>query len=173
MPQHTTIMKVLESAFSVHGVTDLKRACEFYEGTLGLKATKTYAKGGFGIVEYDMGAGTLSIGAGAPLLKPGATGGVVALEVESFSRAVQRLNERGVKFTAEPHETLVCNLVTVADPDGNLIIIHKRKTGVRTSAPFPPSPSLKKIGAGCRSAGSPPFCRPSAHPVATQILVAT
>jgi hypothetical protein len=28
---------------------------------------------------------------------------------------------------AEPHETPVCHLATVADPDGNLIIIHKRK----------------------------------------------
>jgi len=52
---------------------------------------------------------------------------VVALEVEEFDAAVRRLREHGVKFLAEPHETPVCHLVTIADPDGNLLIIHKRK----------------------------------------------
>lgn len=136
-------MKILEIAFLVYGVTHLERAREFYEGTLGLKATKTYAKGDFGIIEYDIGTGTLSIGAGAPLLKPGAAGGVVALEVNDFNAAMQRLKERGVRFMAEPHETPVCNIATIADPDGNLIIIHKRKPGVRTSSPFSPPPTPK------------------------------
>ena len=71
--------------------------------------------------------GTLSIGAGAPLFKPASGGGVVALEVDDFAAAVSRLREHGVRFMAEPHETPVCHLATVADPDGNLIIIHKRK----------------------------------------------
>lgn len=120
-------MKIIEIAFSVYGVTDLKRARQFYEDTLGLKATKTYLKGDLGMVEYDIGPGTLSIGAGAPLFKPAAGGGVVALEVEDFAAAVARLRAHGVKLLAEPHETPVCHLVTIADPDGNLLIIHKRK----------------------------------------------
>ena len=120
-------MKIIEIAFSVYGVTDLKRSRQFYEEMLGLKATKTYVKGDLGMVEYDIGTGTLSIGAGAPLFKPAAGGGVVALEVEEFDAAVRRLREHGVKFLAEPHETPVCHLVTIADLDGNLLIIHKRK----------------------------------------------
>jgi catechol 2,3-dioxygenase-like lactoylglutathione lyase family enzyme len=120
-------MKVIAIAFSVYGVTDLQRARRFYEDTLGLTPTKTYVKGDLGMVEYDIGAGTLSIGAGAPLFKPAAGGGVVALEVDDFDAAVRRLRERGVKFLAEPHETPVCHLVTIADPDGNLVLIHKRK----------------------------------------------
>ena len=59
-------MKIIEIAFSVYGVTDLPRARRFYEETLGLKPTKTYVKGDLGMVEYDIGAGTLSIGCGAP-----------------------------------------------------------------------------------------------------------
>ena len=135
-------MKIIGIAFSVYGVTDLKRARQFYEGTLGLKATKTYVKGDLGMIEYDIGPGTLSIGAGAPLFKPASAGGVVALEVEDFAAAVRRLREHGVKFMAEPHETPVCHLVTIADPDGNLMIIHKRKAGVRTTPPFPPPPPV-------------------------------
>ncbi|HUL52199.1 MAG TPA: VOC family protein [Opitutaceae bacterium] len=120
-------MKIIEIAFSVYGVTDLPRARRFYEDTLGLVPTKSYVKGNLGMVEYDIGAGTLAIGAGAPLFKPASAGGVVALEVDDFDAAVRQLKEHGVKFLAEPHETPVCHLVTIADPDGNLLLVHKRK----------------------------------------------
>jgi len=120
-------MKVIEIAFSVYGVTDLPRSRRFYEEILGLTPTKTYVKGKLGMVEYDIGDGTLAIGAGAPQFKPAPAGGVVALEVDDFDAAVRRLREHGVKFVAEPHETPVCRLLTIADPDGNLLLIHKRK----------------------------------------------
>ena len=121
-------MKIIEIAFTVYGVTDLARARRFYEQILGLTATKAYLKGNLGMVEYDIGAGTLAIGAGAPQFQPAPGGGVVALEVDDFEAAVRRLREHGVKFMAEPHETPVCHMVTVADPDGNLLVIHQRKS---------------------------------------------
>jgi len=120
-------MKIIEIAFTVYGVTELARSRRFYEDILGLKATKAYVKGNAGMIEYDIGAGTLAIGAGAPTFKPAAGGGVVALEVDDFESAVKRLREHGVRFLADPYETPVCHLVTVADPDGNLVMIHKRK----------------------------------------------
>ncbi|HTX66828.1 MAG TPA: VOC family protein [Opitutaceae bacterium] len=121
-------MKIIEIAFTVYGVTDLARARRFYEQVLGLTATKAYLKGNLGMVEYDIGAGTLAIGAGAPQFKPAPGGGVVALEVDDFDAAVRRLREHGVKFMAEPHETPVCHMVTIADPDGNLLVVHQRKS---------------------------------------------
>ena len=123
-------MKIVAIAFTVYGVTDLARARRFYEEALGLAATKEYVKGNLGMVEYDIGAGTLAIGAGAPQFKPASAGGVVALEVDDFDAAVRRLREHGVKFMAEPHETPVCHMVTIADPDGNLLLIHRRKSAV-------------------------------------------
>ncbi len=120
-------MKFTEIAFTVYGVTNLKRARAFYEEILGLKPTKAYVKGDLGMIEYDIGPGTLAIGAGAPQFKPAAGGGVAALEVDDFAAAVQRLREHGVKFMAEPHETPVCHLLTIADPDGNLLLLHHRK----------------------------------------------
>ena len=120
-------MKIIEIAFTVYGVTDLARARRFYEQVLGLTATKAYLKGNLGMVEYDIGAGTLAIGAGAPQFKPAPGGGVVALEVDDFDAAVRRLREHGVKFVGGPHETPVCHMATIADPDGNLLLIHKRK----------------------------------------------
>ena len=122
-------MKVTEIAFTVYPATDLKRARQFYEGTLGLVASRSFGDDKKGFVEYDIGAGTLAIGAGAPSFKPSAGGGCAALEVNDFPAAVKRLRESGVKFLIEPAETPVCHIVIVSDPDGNSVMIHKRKAG--------------------------------------------
>ena len=63
-------MKVTEIAFTVYPVTDLKRARQFYEGTLGLKESRFFGNENQGFVEYDIGPGTLAIGIGAPEWKP-------------------------------------------------------------------------------------------------------
>lgn len=131
-------MKITGIAFSAYGVTDLKRSRRFYEGILGLRPTKSYLKGDAGMIEYDLGPATLAISCGAPMFKPASGGGVVALEVENFEAAVQRLKEAGVKCLSGLHKTPVCHLLTIADPDGNLLVIHQRK-------PLPP-PKAKGAG---------------------------
>ena len=120
-------MKVLEVAFAGYPVTDLKRAREFYEGTLGLTASHVFGDETTAWVEYDIGTSTLSIGNGAPQWKPSPGGGCVALEVEDFDAAVLRLKQHGRRFYMEPIETPVCRMAIIADPDGNSITIHKRK----------------------------------------------
>lgn len=122
-------MKVIEIAFVSYPVTDLKRARQFYEGVLGLKETHFFSDEKMGFVEYDIGPGTLAIGCGAPDWKPSAGGGCAALEVDDFDAAVKRLKENGCKFKLEPLETGVCHMAVVSDPDGNSLIIHKRKAG--------------------------------------------
>ena len=119
-------MKVKEIAFVGYPVTDLKRARQFYEGTLGLKLTKLFGDEKTAWVEYDIGANTLAIANGHPKWKPSPGGVTVALEVEDFAAAVKKLKESGCTFYTEPAETPVCSLVIVADPDGNSIMIHKR-----------------------------------------------
>jgi predicted enzyme related to lactoylglutathione lyase len=64
----------------------------------------------------------------APDWKPSPGGGAVALEVENFEVAVSRLKASGTAFLNGPFETPVCHMAVVADPDGNSITIHKRKT---------------------------------------------
>ena len=122
-------MKIIDIAFVAFPVTDLQRAKRFYEGTLGLKQTHVFGDEQTAWVEYDIGAGTLSIGNGAPAWKPSRDGGTVGLEVEDFDAAVSRLREDGVAFLREPFETPVCRMAAVLDPDGNAIIIHKRMAG--------------------------------------------
>lgn len=122
-------MKVIEVAFSGYPVTDLKRARQFYEGVLGLKTSRVFGDESTAWVEYDIGAGTLSIGNMAPEWKPSRHGGAVALEVDDFGAAVKRLKDNKVAFLVEPLETPVCHMAICSDPDGNSLTIHKRKVG--------------------------------------------
>ena len=122
-------MKVIEIAFVVYPVTDSKRARRFYEGTLGLTASRVFGNETQGMIEYDIGPGTLAIGWGVSQFKPSAGGGCAALEVDDFDAVVSRLRRDNVKFVVEPTETPVCRIGIVADPDSNSVMIHNRKAG--------------------------------------------
>jgi predicted enzyme related to lactoylglutathione lyase len=118
---------ITEIAFSCYPVTDMARARKFYEGALGLKFTAHYgAAGGLQWTEYDIGPGTLALGAGAPDWQPRPDGCSVALEVEDFDSAIAHLRANRVKFRMEPVSTPVCRMAMISDPDGNTICIHKR-----------------------------------------------
>jgi len=121
-------MKVIEIAFSGYPVTDLKRARAFYEGTLGLVQSHIFGDEKTAWVEYDIGPGTLAIGNGSPDWKPSPGGGAVGLEVEDFDAAIRKLKADGVTFVMEPFETPVCRMAIISDPDGNSLLIHKRKS---------------------------------------------
>jgi predicted enzyme related to lactoylglutathione lyase len=74
-----------------------------------------------------MGPHTLAIGSGAEQFKPGTQGATAALEVEDFDEAMASLRAAGVKVAMEPYETPVCFMALIQDPDGNQLMIHKRK----------------------------------------------
>jgi predicted enzyme related to lactoylglutathione lyase len=121
------MIKITEIAFSCYPVTDMARARKFYEDVLGLKSTVYYGEpGGMQWTEFDIGAGTLAIGAGAPNWHPRPDGCSVGLEVEDFDAAIAHLRTHNVKFTMEPFSTPVCKMAFISDPDGNTICIHKR-----------------------------------------------
>jgi predicted enzyme related to lactoylglutathione lyase len=120
-------MKIIEIAFSCYPVTDLKRAKQFYENTLGLKQTTIWGDENQAWIEYDIGPSTLAITNYPSEWKPSPDGGGVALEVENFDAAVAELKKAGAKFRVEPMESPVCHMAVVFDPDGNSVCIHKRK----------------------------------------------
>jgi predicted enzyme related to lactoylglutathione lyase len=82
--------------------------------------------GGMQWTEYEIGTGTLSLGAGAPDWHPRSDGCSVGLEMEDFDAAIAELKSKGVKFKMEPFPTPVCKMAFISDPDGNTICIHKR-----------------------------------------------
>lgn len=121
------MLKVIEIAFTCYPVTDMARARKFYEETLHLKPTMVFGEaGGMQWTEYEIGPGTLALGAGAPDWRPRSDGCSVGLEVEDFDSAIAELRSKGVKFKTEPLETPVCKMAFISDPDGNTICIHKR-----------------------------------------------
>jgi predicted enzyme related to lactoylglutathione lyase len=120
-------MKAIEVAFSCYAVTDLPRARNFYENVLHLKPSSVFEKENMGFIEYEIGPHTLAIGAGAEIFKPGPTGGTVALEVENFDEAIRSLKENNATFIMDKYESPGCMMATIEDPDGNRIVIHKRK----------------------------------------------
>jgi predicted enzyme related to lactoylglutathione lyase len=120
------MIKILEIAFSCYAVTDFARARGFYEGVLGLNPSSLFGEpSGMQWAEYDIGAGTLSIGS-APQFRPSPDGCSVALEVEDFDAAIEQLKKHEVKFRLEPTATPVCRMAMVFDPDGNTLCIHRR-----------------------------------------------
>ena len=123
------MIHVTEIAFSCYPVTDMTRARAFYEGVLGLKPTSLIGQpGGMQWTEYDIAAGTLALGCGAPDWTPRADGCSVGLEVEDFDGAIAHLRAGGVKFKMEPFPTPVCRMALISDPDGNTVCIHKRNS---------------------------------------------
>jgi predicted enzyme related to lactoylglutathione lyase len=120
-------MKVTEIAFVVYPVTDLESATAFYEGILGLTQSRFFGDEDQGMIEYDIGPGTLAIGWGVSQFLPSPGGGCAALEVDEFEEMVNRLRENDCTFITEPIETPVCFMVVISDPDGNSLMIHQRK----------------------------------------------
>jgi predicted enzyme related to lactoylglutathione lyase len=116
---------ITEIAFTAVPVTDVARARAFYEGVLGLKPTMESAGGKW--FEYDIGAGTLGIGS-YPGWEPSAQGTNVAFEVDDLDAEISRLKSRRVKIHLEITDTPVCRFAIILDPDGNKILIHKRKS---------------------------------------------
>jgi predicted enzyme related to lactoylglutathione lyase len=50
------------------------------------------------------------------------------LEVDDLDAEMSRLKARGAKIHLEIMDTPVCRFAMICDPDGNKIMIHKRKS---------------------------------------------
>lgn len=124
-------MKVTEIAFVAYAVTDVARARAFYEGVLGLTPAVTHIKDNQNaFIEYWIGGGQehcLVIGAGAPAFRPGKIGATAALEVDDFEEAVRQLTEHKVPLLMPRYDGPICSMILVEDPDGNQVMIHRRK----------------------------------------------
>jgi predicted enzyme related to lactoylglutathione lyase len=121
------MMKVVDIAFCVYPIKSIKKSREFYEGVLGLKASKLWVQNdASGFIEYDIGTATLAIGAGSDNFKLGEGGATAALEVDDFEAFTKNLKDKKCFFLTEPAKTPVCQMAVILDPDNNKIIIHKR-----------------------------------------------
>jgi len=112
-------------AFTSYPVRDMGRARRFYENALGLKLTHNFHDEW---VEYDIWDTTFAISNMDSDHQAGAKGALVAFETDDYDAFIQRLKDKGATFVHDTFETPVCRMAVVADPDGNHVVIHKRKT---------------------------------------------
>ena len=115
---------IQEVAFVAIPVTDKERARKFYQETLGLKPALTAMDGNW--IEYEIGATTIGVGC-HPAWKPARDGTSIAFEVEDIDAMIDKLKKAGVEFEMEKFESPVCFMAVVHDPDGNRLLVHKRK----------------------------------------------
>jgi catechol 2,3-dioxygenase-like lactoylglutathione lyase family enzyme len=101
---------------------DTERARRFYVETLGLRpderASNEFWVGGtcFAIWEPERFGGTF---------EP-QKNGIALLHVDDVATARAELEAKGVEFDGETLDTSVCHMATFADPDGNVLVLHKR-----------------------------------------------
>ena len=100
--------------FIAQPVRDLRRAEDFYGGTLGLMRNPG---SGDRWVEYE--TGNLTIGLST-------FGGAVALRVDDVGEARATLEAAGVEFAMETFDSGVCRGAPFTDPDGNRLMLHQR-----------------------------------------------
>ncbi len=119
-------MKIRGTDFVMFQVTDLARAARFYRETLGLKQEVYSEEGQW--AEFNCGNVTLSLHGGVKMPE-GTAGGRIALAVEDVQAAYAELKTKGASMLGEPIDYGVCRAVEVPDPDGNIVILHRRADG--------------------------------------------
>jgi catechol 2,3-dioxygenase-like lactoylglutathione lyase family enzyme len=105
-------------------VSDVERSVAWYRDTLGVPQT---GEGGF--PEFQLGDNAFLY-----LIDPKAlggefshgNGGPVALRVDDVEATRAELEERGIEFIGETHDSGVCHMAPFADPDGNRFMLHRR-----------------------------------------------
>jgi predicted enzyme related to lactoylglutathione lyase len=119
-------MKVRGTDFVMYLVSDLGRAASFYRDVLGLRQ-EVYSEE-WKWAEFDCGNITLALKGGEKLPET-ITGGRIALAVDDIHAAHEEMKKRGVRVVSEPHDYSGCWAMEILDPDGNLVILHKRADG--------------------------------------------
>jgi catechol 2,3-dioxygenase-like lactoylglutathione lyase family enzyme len=105
-------------------VTDMARSVQFYGETLGLEQV---GRGGF--PEFQLGENVSLY-----LIDPTSVGSefsaphsaYIALRVPDVQAARSELEERGIAFAGDTHDSGVCHMAFFHDPDGNSLMLHRR-----------------------------------------------
>jgi len=116
-------MKIRGVDFVMYQVSDLARAAAFYRDVLGLPQEVYSEESQW--AEFNCGNVTLSLHGGIKLPEVIA-GGRLAFAVEGIHAAAAELKQKGVRIVSGPTDYEVCWAMEILDPDGNLVMLHKR-----------------------------------------------
>ena len=116
--------------FFCYTVSDISKSADFYANTLGLTLSAWL---GTGWAEFTVGDTPTVLALRADPQVRAANGedcrAAIAIAVADVHRAVDELRTQGVDIVLEPGEQATCYAAGIADPDGNLILLHSRKDG--------------------------------------------
>ena len=119
-------MKIRGVDFVMYQVSDLARAARFYREMLGLPQ-EIYSEV-YQWAEFNCGNLTLAL-IGGEELPDVIAGGRLALAVDDIHAAHSDLRAAGARVLGEPGDHGCCWHLDVLDPDGNLVILHRRTDG--------------------------------------------
>ena len=115
-------------AFTMYPITNVPRARQFYEETLGLKRGSMGNQGEHYWIEYDLpGGGCLALTNFVPDKPSDSAGGTIALEVEDLDKLMSDLKAKGVTFKGDLIDSPVCRMAVCLDSEGNAILLHQLK----------------------------------------------
>ena len=114
-------MEVEQVDFVTIPTRDTSRAVEFYRDVLGLRESE--------FTEAEVEAPNLTLSFWRPEedgidFKPNEAG--FALRVADVEQARRELESKGVEFIGETYDSRVCHMGFFKDPDGNVVILHRR-----------------------------------------------
>ena len=102
---------------------DIHRAKRFYTEVLGLEVESE----GEHDIEFTLGQVTLDVFDPSSIGQPFAPSiAGFALRVDDVDAARSELEAKGVAFDGETIETSVCKQAWFKDPDGNVLMLHRR-----------------------------------------------
>jgi catechol 2,3-dioxygenase-like lactoylglutathione lyase family enzyme len=101
---------------------DAERSRRFYVETLGLRPDEH--------ARYEFWVGETCFAIWEPARFGGEfqpqPNGMVLLHVDDVAAARAELEAKGVEFVGETFDTGVCHMANFTDPDGNVLVLHKR-----------------------------------------------
>ena len=114
-------MKVSEIEVVVQFCVNPEKSKAWYADFLGVETMK------YPSPLFVLGGSTLLLAPGTPGTGRGGTG--VYFNVESVDEAYKELTTRGYQFNEAPYDVPVGRLVTINDPDGNIVGLEDRSKG--------------------------------------------
>ena len=108
-------------------VTDMERSKRFYGETLGLETVGHPEDQGF--PEYQLGDNVSLYlldmkNIGSEFTSPHSAS--IAMRVPDVEEARRELEAKGIVFEGDTLDTTVCHMAHFKDPDGNVLMLHRR-----------------------------------------------
>lgn len=119
-------MRIRGTDFVMFHVSDLGRAVAFYRDVLGLRPELVSEE--YQWAELDAGNVTLALRAVESVIESG-TAARLALAVEDIDAAYAELQARHADLIGPVHDHGVCRVFELRDPDGNVLLLHRRADG--------------------------------------------